>query len=132
MTRFNWNFDGHPAVFSSTEESHEADIFKAAKMLGIAPETKLTKHDFTNDRRATTDTVRIDSDSTNGGKSTVHEYLEEAQTGILPLHMSHLYGDVDPDDTTDPTLESDQELGSESDSDDHSDFAGDSVADDAN
>jgi len=132
MTRFNWNFDGHPAVFSSTEESHGADIFKAAKMLGIAPETKLTKHDFTNDRRSTTDTVRIDSDTAIDGEPTVHKYLEEAQTGILPLHMSYLYGDVDPDDTTDPTLESDQELGSESDSNDHSDFAGDSVADDAN
>jgi len=132
MTRFNWNFNGHPAVFSSTEESYGADIYKAAKMLGISPETKVTKHDFTNDRRATSDTVRIDSNSANGSEQTVHEYLEEAQTGILPLHMSHLYGDVDPDDTTDPTLESDQELGSESDSDDHSDFAGDSLVDDAN
>lgn len=132
MTRFNWNFNGHPAVFSSTEESYGADIYKAAKMLGIAPETKVTKHDFTNDRRVTTDSVRVNSNTADDGQSTLQVYYEEAETGILPVYMSHLYGDVDPDGTPDSTLESDNELESEPDDSDLSDFSGDSVVDDAN
>jgi len=132
MTRFNWNFNGHDAVFSSTEESHGADIFKSAKMLGIAPETKVIYHDSTNVRPAIADIFRVNSDTANAGKQTVHKYLEEAETGILPVYMSHLYGDVDSDGTTTSTMESDHELESESDSNDSPDFSGDSLDDNTN
>jgi hypothetical protein len=95
MTKFKWNFKGYAAVFLSTDDSHDVDIFKAAKLLGIAPETKIEYHDTTINRPAIADTFAIDSNTTTNGKSAVRVDTESIEFKPETVDLSDLHGDVD-------------------------------------
>jgi hypothetical protein len=95
MTQFKWNFEGHAATFVSTEASHNKDIFTAAKMLKIAPETKINYHDHKNNRRAIADTFSVNGDTTTNGESAVSVDTEKAKAEQEASELSDVHGDVD-------------------------------------
>lgn len=95
MTRFKWNFEGYAATFVSTDASHSRDIFKAAKLLGIAPETKINYHDNKTNRPSIADTFSVNGDTTSDGESTVPVGTEESEDGLQTTKLSDVHGDVD-------------------------------------
>lgn len=122
MNRFKWKFEGVEAIFSSTEESHGKDIFKAAKMLGIAPETKTELYDNITNQPAIADNLSIDSNSASNGESAVPVGTKKTKAKQKAVELPDVYGIVgEPIATPDLVLDTDS-LGGDS-------LSGDSVAD---
>jgi len=122
MKNFKWNFKEYPAVFQSTDATHDVDIFKAAKLLGIAPETKIEYHDLTTTRPAIADVFAVNSNSATNGEPTVQVDTKPTKAKSKAVDLSNLHGDVDW--TTNPT-----DLLSDTDPVSDISESGDSVAD---
>lgn len=122
MKNFKWNFKGYPAVFQSTDDTHNVDIYKAAKLLGIEPETKIEYHDNATTEHATTDPIPVDSNSATNDEPAVQVDAKPTKSKSKAVDLSNLHGDVDWSAVSSDLL-------SDTDSvSDHSE-SGDSVAD---
>jgi hypothetical protein len=123
MNRFKWKFEGVEAIFSSTEDSHAKDIFTAAKMLRINPETKIEYHDQIN-RPTLADTFRVDSNSAADGEPTVPVGTKKSRAKQEASELPDVYGDVAGSAIAPDTIFDASSLGGDC-------LPGDSVADDA-